>query len=281
MRAHKRAESRQRGIALAIVVWFIAGMSLLVAGIVSQAKTDTRMAQLHVAKATTTAAGDGAINLLMADLLEQRFKPEDQLLIQAEYRIGEISVSVLAVPSSMLIDMNSATPEVLQQTLIASGAVMPADAQRVASAIVQWRTARQAAGSAVARFKTLEDVVQVEGLNRSAWDRLRDYAVANRSSSSIAGRGPGAVDRTLDALTVLSPDARASRQSLLASSPDEPAGLQRRKGDYRVDAMLRYGDRTWLRRRWVRADVGRGGFPWRFLRTEPARIIQPKAGASA
>ena len=41
----------QKGVALAIVVWFIAGMSLLVAGIVSHARVDTQMAQLHIAKA--------------------------------------------------------------------------------------------------------------------------------------------------------------------------------------------------------------------------------------
>lgn len=278
MHAHNRGASRQRGIALAIVVWFIAGMSLLVAGIVSQAKTDTRMAQLHVAKAKTTAAADGAINLLMADLLEQRFEPEDQPLIQAEYRVGEMTVSVLAVPSSMLIDMNRATSEILQKTLIAASAVRPADAQRVAGAIVQWRTAPKAAGSAVARFKTLEDLVQVDGLNRSAWDRLRDYAVV-AGSGAAAGTGLAGADRTLAALTTLGPATRASTSSLQASLPDDSSRLQRRDGDYRVDAMLRYGDRTWLRRRWVRSGSGRSGFPWRFLRTEPARIIQPKAAA--
>ena len=42
-----RSPRRQGGVALAIVVWFIAGMSLLVAGIVADARVDTRMAQLH------------------------------------------------------------------------------------------------------------------------------------------------------------------------------------------------------------------------------------------
>ena len=37
-------QHRQSGVALAIVVWFIAGMTLLVSGIVSEAKIDTRMA---------------------------------------------------------------------------------------------------------------------------------------------------------------------------------------------------------------------------------------------
>ena len=60
------AKAKQQGVALAIVVWFIAGMSLLVASIVSQATVDTRLAQLHVAKAEAAAAGDGAIQLMLA-----------------------------------------------------------------------------------------------------------------------------------------------------------------------------------------------------------------------
>ena len=62
----------QRGVALAVVVWFIAGMSLLVAGIVSQARVDIQLAQLHLFRAQAEAAGDGAIHLLMAELQEGR-----------------------------------------------------------------------------------------------------------------------------------------------------------------------------------------------------------------
>ena len=63
------AMAGQKGVALAIVVWFIAGMSLLVAGIVSHARVDTQMAQLHIAKAKAVAAGDGAIQLMLGERL--------------------------------------------------------------------------------------------------------------------------------------------------------------------------------------------------------------------
>ena len=69
------APRAQAGVALAIVLWFIAGMSLLVAGIVSQARVDTHMAQLHVARAKVVAAGDGAIRLRLAELLTARGSP--------------------------------------------------------------------------------------------------------------------------------------------------------------------------------------------------------------
>ena len=40
---HRVPKCKQEGVALALVVWFIAGMSLLVAGIVSHARVDSRM----------------------------------------------------------------------------------------------------------------------------------------------------------------------------------------------------------------------------------------------
>ena len=60
-------QGRQRGVALAVVMWFIAGMSLLVAGIVGHARVDLQLAQVHVARAKAVAAGDGAIRLALAD----------------------------------------------------------------------------------------------------------------------------------------------------------------------------------------------------------------------
>ena len=56
----------QRGVALGVVVWFIAGMALLVSGIIAEARIDTRMAQIHYFRAQAAAAGDGAINLALA-----------------------------------------------------------------------------------------------------------------------------------------------------------------------------------------------------------------------
>ena len=77
----KRLRSvREDGVALAIVVWFIAGMSLLVAGIISHVRVDTRMTQLHVARAHAASAGDGAIQLMLAGLVSRRRDEADGFL---------------------------------------------------------------------------------------------------------------------------------------------------------------------------------------------------------
>ena len=55
--ARLRSHERAARVALGVVVWFIAGMALLVSGIIAEARIDTRMAQLHYFKAQAAAAG--------------------------------------------------------------------------------------------------------------------------------------------------------------------------------------------------------------------------------
>ena len=59
--------SSSAACALGVVVWFIAGMALLVSGIIAEARIDTRMAQFITFRAQAAAAGDGAINLALAE----------------------------------------------------------------------------------------------------------------------------------------------------------------------------------------------------------------------
>lgn len=283
MRRARSRPQRHRGVALALVVWFIAAMALLVAGIVSLGRTDTRLAQIHLARAQSTAAGDGAINLLLADVLEGQFDPLERPMMQARYDVGEATVSVLAVPTAAFVDFNQASAATVSRLLGLLGARERVDARRLTDAIVQWRDASPALGTGSGRFRTLEDVVRVEGMDRTLWDVLRDYAVALPGAVDSTGVGDNAVDGTLAALTAVAPRERARHPQLLAKSPADLGRLRRRGGEYRVDAMLRLGDRVWLRRRWVRTGGSQGGLPWRFLRTEPARIIAsvPTAGGAA
>jgi general secretion pathway protein K len=113
----------QSGVALAIVVWFIAAMSLLVAGIVAQAKVDTRMAQSHVARAHAVAAGDGAIQLMLAAIQSNQIKGyRGRGVPQLDFEIGEQKVSVSLVPVGGLIDLNGASKELLVELFAGSGA---------------------------------------------------------------------------------------------------------------------------------------------------------------
>lgn len=267
----------QSGVALAVVVWFIAGMSLLVASVVLSARNDVRMAQLHLGRAQATAAGDGAINLLLADLLDGQFLPGNSAgdgIAQRQYELGAHRVSVVAVPGAWLVDLNVAAEAQLLETLRDTGAFGPEDAKAMARAVVQWRTG----GSGVRgrRFEAIEDLLSVEGMNRASLDSIRDFVVA---APGRGGRSSYSRSRqTFAAVAQLSPGSRSRQQNLLAPSGGFSGMAPGGPGTYRVDALLDIGDRLWLRRRWVSVSASSGVLPWRVERTEPVRIVPRGTG---
>ena len=258
--------SRQQGVALAIVVWFIAGMSLLVAGIVAQARVDTQMAQVHVARAKAAAAGDGAIQLMMVDLMTSRREAGDFPV--GRYRLGEIEVTVSMLPAAGLIDINRAQPEVLFALFLLAGGLPEEQARLLAETVVQSR----AAGVAGRRLDAVEDLLRVPGASRTLLDSVRDFIVVGESGQGGMNWSL-APDAILDVLARSNP-AQADAVRARRSSPG--AGGQRvsRSGAYRADAIVRYGDKTWLRRRWVSIETSSStALPWRYTRTEPPRVL--------
>ena len=264
--------SRQQGVALAIVVWFIAGMSLLVAGIVAQARVDTQMAQVHVARAKAVAAGDGAIQLMMVDLMTSQ--PGDGDSPAGNYRLGEIEVTVSMLPAAGLIDINRAPPEVLFALFQLAGGLPEEQARLLAGTVVESRTA----GGASRPLDAVEDLLRVPGASRTLLDSVRDFIV-------VAGSGQGAMnwslapDEVLDVLAAANPaqaDAVRARRASPGAGATPAAGGQvlSRSGVYRADAIVRYGDKTWLRRRWVSIETSSStALPWRYTRTEPPRVL--------
>jgi type II secretory pathway component PulK len=254
-------------VALAVVVWFIAGMSLLVAGVVLSARTDARLAQLHLGRAQATAAGDGAVNLLMADVMEGRFRASDQhLLAQQRYRFGELEVSVVAVPMEWLVDINAVSPGLLANALRLSRAAKPEMAKALSDAVVQWRSGAE--GIRGVRFESIEDLLAVPGMNRATWDQIRDYVAVPPPATSGVAKAGGRAQRALQRLRTLAPAQRVA-----SDAAAEMNGGRSGSGSYRVDAIVRIGDTPWLRRRWVMVGGGQNALPWRVVRTEPARIV--------
>ncbi len=274
------ARECERGVALAIVVWFIAGMSLLVVGMVSQARLDTRMAQLHVARAKAVAAGDGAIRLMLAErlLLPQ---PAAADLLQDDYQIGDTSVSVTLYPEAALINMNQASHQTLVALFEVLAGLPPDEANLLADNVVKWRGDLPGADNkkSVRRyFKSAEDVLRVNGLSRTVFDAIRDYVVVGNSRVSTTdwAQVPEAL---LAVLKETQPEEmqrvlqqREARSEIEVESPgNAKRGLS---GLLRADALVHYGDQYWLRRHWVSlGSAGAGSaLPWRFKRTEPPRV---------
>lgn len=276
------SRGQQRGVALAIVLWFIAGMSLLVAGIVLSARTDVRLAQVHYARAQVVAAGDGAINLFLADLLDAQSRGgaggpgegRGNRLPQQRYRVGEDMVSVLAIPQAAFIDVASASPEELASVAEASGAVPAGSGAAIGRAVVQYRERKDR--RMTSRLESFEDLLRVTGINRSTLDAMIDYLAVGDSRGRLAGSSgagtAGRLEQSLQLLRSVAPATRARNQDLNASPAGGAAAQLEAGGTYRVDALVRRGQDVWLRRRWVSLGGG-AALPWSSSRIEPVRMV--------
>jgi general secretion pathway protein K len=271
---HKVSTNRQGGVALAIVVWFIAGMSLLVAGIVSHARVDTKMAQLHIARAKTAAAGDGAIQLMLADLTTGKAGLSvSKGVPSSEYQLGNIKVVVKLVPAAGLIDLNSVSGPILASLFAASGSLGSSEAQIIADNVIKWRSSK----SRRTTFAAMEDLLRVEGVTRTLLDAIRDYVVVGESGQRGTqwSLSTGAVLAIMqEANPKKAEEILRQRDSL--TEPGAEAGKRAILGDsLRADATVYYGDQAWLRRRWISMkQAGASQLPWHSRRAEAPRVIQ-------
>ncbi len=281
------APVRQRGVALAIVVWFIAGMSLLVAGIVSSARVDTKMTQLHIARAKSVAAGDGAIQLMLADHLLR----EEPAFNVAEYWLGNVKVTVMLYPAAGLIDLNATSQKVLAALFFTIAQVPEGNANVLADNVIKWRSGSVGTSKprkTGRRFRSIEDLLRVEGMSRTLFDAVKDFIVASNSRGTTTNWAL-APEVLLQVLEKSKPEELAAvkkrREKLANAQAARGAGVGEQSkvralsGTYRIDALVRYGDQTWLRRRWVAVSATRGSLlPWQVLRTEPARVYEQSSG---
>jgi len=290
-----RVYRRQSGVALAILVWFLAGMSILVAAIVYQARIDIKLAQLQIGQAEAQAAGDGAIHLAMAELiiLEQEGEFDGHGIHSSEVLVGDLSVTVRIVPVTGLVDLNLASEELLG--LLFADSVELGDGQVLARNVVEWRSSEDGNSAGTAgwnelgasprqgRFEAIEDLLLVPGVNRDIFEHIKE-------SVYVAEQGQAGVDWRSAPVSVLAvlnsgdeESALALAQSRVLDSQGDasiPSGMNMLFQEeqplpiFRVDALVNVDGMNYQRRRWVdRGQSGADGLPWRFFRTEPVTVL--------
>ena len=270
---------RQAGVALAIVVWFIAGMTLLVSGIVSEAKIDTRMAQLHYFRAQASAAGDGAIKLALAAQLGQKASGQAGTTGSLSYQVGIKTVEVRMIPAGFFVNISSAEIEDLRQLFTVTAADGQASPEALAQAVVAYRDGDNSNGdikrnsrgkkSRPNEFYAIEDILKVPGISRQVFDRVRDYIV-------VAPLSGDSVPESVPVQTRL----KHIDQALGGEGPLANNAVQHAADRLRIDAVVNLGDHQWLRRQWIAlGDSGSASaLPWQVMRIEAARPLSDRSG---
>jgi hypothetical protein len=204
------------------------------------------------------------------------------------FEVGEQSVEVLLIPVFGLIDLNGAPRELLSKLFSSQGGVEKGDAQLLADNVIKWRSRAVPGTRRAVKFRSIEDLLKVDGIGRTLLEGIRDSVVVGAVSRGGVDwqSAPAAV------LSVLTGNEASKVSSIveqrgggMVPSKTLPRGLNPRfqttgsGNDYRVDALVTVGDKQWLRRRWVTMrSGGRGILPWRYTGTEAARAVAGNVG---
>ncbi|KRE94889.1 general secretion pathway protein GspK [Frateuria sp. Soil773] len=278
-RAPLRRGSRQRGIALLVVLWACTLLAILLGGYAMLARTEGMQARYQFAQTQAHYAAEAgvmrAIYGLQDPVARQRWVADGRIY---PFHYAGATISVSAIDEGGKVDLNSASPQVLQGLFKAAGLHDDA-ARQLAAAVAEWRSylpTGDAPGPAVspagampprhAPFASIEEVQQVAGMTPALYRMIAPQLTiwSGRDSPDPASAPPLA----LAAIPGMTPE-RASEIAAARLNGRTDSGLARSVGvthSIRSEATLADGTRAVLRATIRLQGIRSGAQPYAVLR---------------
>ena len=196
-----------RGFALALLLWMIAGMSLMVMAVIHAAHSDIAMAELYVGEARARAASRGAALLAVRDkaVLDRRASAQSEQagdgasqrrFVRAYQFWDDLEVTATVLPSNAFTSLNDASHEELMRVMMGMGGLSQAAARSAATAVVEYRdtSSRQSMErSYFDGFRAREELLAIQGFSRDAYDRVKDFVHPYRGGALDPSLAPDSV----------------------------------------------------------------------------------------
>ena len=245
MRGHyyRTPGGRQGGMALIVVLWLVVLLSVMAAGHSRNVRTDTTLAARQVQSAKARALAEAGINQAILGMLAAdagRKLPVDGSLF--DIRIGDDVVTIAIRDASGLVDLNGASPELLDAALEACDVGEVARGELV-DAILDWRDRDDlrrlhgiedddyvAAGvawtSRDGAFEAVDELKYLPGMSQARYDCLAAFVTVH------SGRGGLKVEYAPPALV-----AALTGEQVPAAEPEgDGRGSGPRNGTFHVYA---------------------------------------------
>lgn len=253
-----RHRQRQRGMALIVVLWMLAALSLFVASLGSQVRDQASQALVQRHLAQGRAAGEAAILLALQQLQQAERNPGAEVL-QVAFA-GQV-ITVRLQPWAGLVNINRASDSLLAAVLMGAAQLPRAQAQALAHAIVQ-RRQEDAQDSRSGPWETTQDLLTVPGMTYPIYLRLQPYLVASADSRSTVAQETA---------------PQALRTWLQAAAPEQLHASADNGRLYTVTAQVLIPDQgsVLVQRPLVWSRQASTGLPWVLLAT--TTIWQPAA----
>jgi general secretion pathway protein K len=132
---------RDRGLALIVVLWVAALVTLFATSFSFSLRTEARMAGGIVERVRAGAAADAGLRRLIAHMAGQNVRTLSSLAGKMVF--DDIALIYSAVPENARIDLNAAPPPLVHGLVARAAAISlePVDVEAVTDAIVDWRDA--------------------------------------------------------------------------------------------------------------------------------------------
>jgi general secretion pathway protein K len=172
MKSFSLRRRRQRGVALLIVLWACALLAILLGGYAALARTEGLQSRYQFAQAQAHYAAEAgimrAVYALQDPLPANRWAGDGRVYT---FQYEGAAVKISAIDESGLVDLNAASPEVLQGLFVAAG-VDPAQATSLAVNVVAWRNFNNSAAD-------------IQSLRAAYLAAGRDYGPRNGPFASV------------------------------------------------------------------------------------------------
>jgi general secretion pathway protein K len=174
----------QRGVALLLVLWACTLLAIMLGGYAMTARTEGLQARYQFAQTQAHYAAEAGLSRAIYGLQDPRLA--ERWLADGRpytFRFDGFTVRVSAVDEGGKVDLNSASPLVLQGLFRAAG-LRPEEAQKMAAAVVDWRgfdVSRQVGLDVYAAngykprhspFLSIEELQQVAGMTPALYRRI-------------------------------------------------------------------------------------------------------------
>ena len=274
MTAQRPYVNRKSGMVLVAVLWIVAALSVIVTGMIHSVRAEVKQVSAASQIAQGGAWGGAAITVVLQSLSAPPTPPSS--LTVAEVQFQGLSIPVRAMSLNGLIDLNTASPVLLEKLFLVAGELPAPQASAMAEMVRATRTRADPQGRAQ-RLESVEDLLRVTAMDYDTYAKVADLVTTD-------ARGNGRVNLTAAPLGVLRvlaggnlelakrlfQGAQAGAVGLDTSALDSALVDNAPSRRYLVQARVPLPDGVWLLvSRWVDMNGGKAdGLPWRVFHAE-------------
>ena len=261
--------NRQRGVALVLVMWLIAAMGITVGGALALARDEIGLASSRLGEAQAFALGKGIARLAVLDraraqtAVDENGDPDPAGLTRvftSQYEIDDLTVSATVYPASGFVSVAESDPEVWRELLTGLGGMDLASSAQLAEAIVAtdlkasagvgsgetgsfgYYYAKKAGRSSV----YVEQLLNVEGMNRATYDRIRPIVSPFNVGSGVdVGAAPPELQQIFGATNAAAGE-EIPQESTDVPGSDDAQGYYCVEIEVHVSPSERFTQRVWV-----------------------------------